>query len=885
MKSGETESDQNNQAGSYEVMDYGPVISESIRKAWPEGSIVRKGLAIRLDHGAAFIFDTDLVGMAAAAAGGWLDISKTDYTSYKGSDIAAVEGRQVFGSPEIAGWAQDGTFNAPRASGLGSIPRDWAHYKGYYRNGDKIVLSYRVGGTDILEYPEAIKEDGKLVFARNINIPETEHSLQALLLEKRDGWSLIQDGTREIGLSTGDGALVVRLAGTSGHARLHYEEGRVELHIPPQEEPATTRVLIYEASDYTNRFRDLPAELADITDPEPLTHGGPARWEQELVVSGNKGQGAFAYAVDQIPVPFDNPWGSWMRLSGIDFFEDGKRAAISTWNGDVWVVSGIDNELEEVSWRRYASGLFYPMGLAVVDGKIYVNERSQLTRLHDLNSDGEADYYENFNNDRLVYPRAHSLELQVDSEGYFYFFKNGNRVPGEVPGHGALMRVSPDGSERQQYASGLRGANTLGIGPDKTILSADQQGNWVPVERIDLIKPNSFYGFRPHGGTGRPVGSFEPPVAWIPYDVNNSSGSLTYTDEDRWGPLSGRWVLGSYGQADLQVVLTQELAEGKMQGATVKLPVESKSGLIRGTVNPADGQLYLVGLRGWTTLGKADGSFERIRYTGGKVYLPTDFRITPRGVELTFSEPLDPGSAENRQNYHLQRWEYIYSQQYGSPEISLRNPEAEGRDSVTVQSAKLSEDGRSVFLEIPDMRSVMQMKVEYDLAFEDGKSASNALYPTVNWLSKEEADKRPEWQQRMIARHRQKASDKEEIVEEESGQQFISEKFQQGKEIFQQNCASCHVRGGAAPSLDESEWAGSSPEAVVRILLHGKRGNRGIMTPFEWMDNEQIASVVSFIRQNWHEKEPITSAQVEEIRRDTRNREELWTEEELKNLE
>src|SRR5699024_7298488 len=120
--------------------------------------------------------------------------------------------------------------------------------------------------------------------------------------------------------------------------------------------------------------------------------------------------------VDQIPIPFDNPWGSWMRLSGIDFFNGGKRAAVSTWNGDVWVVSGIDDSLENVRWKRFASGLFYPMGLAIVDGKIYVTERSQLTRLHDLNGDREADYYENVNNDGIVYPMAHSLELQVDSE-------------------------------------------------------------------------------------------------------------------------------------------------------------------------------------------------------------------------------------------------------------------------------------------------------------------------------------------------------------------------------------------------------------------------------------------------------------------------------------
>jgi hypothetical protein len=31
-----------------------------------------------------------------------------------------------------------------------------------------------------------------------------------------------------------------------------------------------------------------------------------------------------------------------MRLTGFDFLPDGKRMAVCTWDGDVWLVNGLD---------------------------------------------------------------------------------------------------------------------------------------------------------------------------------------------------------------------------------------------------------------------------------------------------------------------------------------------------------------------------------------------------------------------------------------------------------------------------------------------------------------------------------------------------------------
>ncbi|MEX0929415.1 MAG: DUF6797 domain-containing protein [Balneolales bacterium] len=871
--------------GYYQRMDYGPVLAETIRKDWPENSLVRKGLAIRLDHDAAMVFDTDLMRFATATAGGWLDITKTDYTGYKGSDIASLEGRQIFASPEIAGWAREGSFYGPRQDGMGNLPRDWARYQGYYRNGDQVVLSYTVGGIPVLDQPGSVQIDGTVAFTRTLQVDASDTGMQALIAGKRDSWTVTQQGRDQVILDTGEGAFAVHLTGEPGDGSLSVEEDRIELHFQPSDRARHARIVMFEmASPGAGQFGRVlrhfqQNEAPDLND---LTRGGQANWEQELEVAGHIAGGQSGYVIDRIPIPFENPWGAWMRLSGLDFFEDGRRAAVSTWNGDVWIVSGLDGDLEHVTWRRFASGLFYPMGIAVVDEEIFVTERSQLTRLHDLNGNGEADFYENFNNDGIVYPMAHSLGLEVDSGGNFYFFKNGNRVPGEVAQHGALIRVSADGASREVYARGYRGGNTLGIGYNDRILSADQEGNWVPVDRIDVMEKGGFYGDRRHGGTQLEVGEFNPPIAWTPKQVNNSSGLITWAGDSRWGPLAGQWILGSYGQSTLFAVLTEQMGD-RLQGGVVKLPVESASGLMRGAVSPADGQLYVAGLRGWQTLGTEDAAFERIRYAGGKVNLPRNIHITPAGVQLMFTDPVDPVSAQNINNYRVERWDYLYSSRYGSPEVLPDNSRHEGRDTMTVTSVTISDNGKAIFMELEDMRSVMQMKIAYELTFNDGQKLGNAVYHTVNWLSSEDAGSTPGWQQRIIDASREPAE------EETGGQERLAFEgddapawFRDGAVSFERNCVACHVSGGVAPTLATSEWAGGSREALVRIVLHGKRGNRGVMTPFSWMDDHEVASVVSYIRRQWHGKEPVSPSDVGQIRKRNEDRTGLWTEEELR---
>jgi hypothetical protein len=169
-----------------------------------------------------------------------------------------------------------------------------------------------------------------------------------------------------------------------------------------------------------------------------------------------------------------------------------------------------------------------------------------------------------------------------------------------------------------------------------------------------------------------------------------------------------------------------------MQGGTIRLPMRFPSGLIRARLSPHDDHLYACGLSVWQTAGVEPGGFYRIRYTGRPLNLPVALHIRSNGVELTFSDPLAREESSDPQSYSIEQWNYRWIERYGSPSYSVKNPNVEGRDPVPVEAVRLAEDKRTVFLQTPPLKPVMQMKVAWNIRAADGTPLRNELYQTIN---------------------------------------------------------------------------------------------------------------------------------------------------------
>ena len=97
--------------------------------------------------------------------------------------------------------------------------------------------------------------------------------------------------------------------------------------------------------------------------------------------------------------------------------------------------SGSCHALERITWKRFAAGLFEPMGAVVVDGEVLVTCRDRIVRLRDTDANGEADHYESFFPDTDTTASFHSFafDLQRDAEGYLYYAKSGQYTDNALP--------------------------------------------------------------------------------------------------------------------------------------------------------------------------------------------------------------------------------------------------------------------------------------------------------------------------------------------------------------------------------------------------------------------------------------------------------------------
>ena len=729
----------------WDDMDIGPFQSYGLEtqlngKLWRPAL---KGLNIKLGKNASLCFDTERLRVAAAWKGGFIKLP-TGRDGLEG--VPKIIGNLAFTTPMTPGWAgprgewaepNPPVINGKDVYSKGPLPRDWAKWRGHYTHGDQVILSYTVGASGILELPGF----GGGIFTRQFEITHSpSKSPLKLLLAEVPGAAGKVEG--KIATLESDGQVTGATALNAG-VTLKAENGRITAEVKSLLPTSQFIVGMWNGPagqlGELKDFSKIKIKTRALTD---MTKGGPAQWNKPVTTRGRLSLVPGAYVVDTITVPEDNPWKSWIRCSGFDFFEDGTTAAMCSVTGDVWIVSGIDEELKELKWRRYATGLFQPLGLKIVEGQVYVLGRDQITRLHDLNKDGEADFYENFNNDISITNHYHEfcLNLSTDPDGNFYFIKGGNLRKATVPHHGCLVRVSKDGSKLEIVATGHRAPNGMSVGPNGELTSSDNEGNWVPTSRVNYVKPGGFYGHVHTAHRKEPPNDYDKPLLWLPHQVDNSSGGQVWVNSNRWGPFSRGLLHLSYGKSTLFKVMKEEV-DGQWQGAAVRFPLRFDSGMMRGRFNPHDGQLYLAGLRVWQSNGARFGAFHRVRYTGKPVHMPTELKVAKDGIRITFTNPLDATTAVDDQNWAIDQWNYQWTQGYGSKLYSTKDPAKVvgdkrqgtfGGDPVAIKAIKLSEDKKTVHLLVDNLKPVMQSRIRFNIMAADKTVIKQEIFHTIN---------------------------------------------------------------------------------------------------------------------------------------------------------
>jgi hypothetical protein len=638
----------------------GPFISHSI--LLPHYEIGPKVTAVDAGKGTFFLFDIEAGSFVAAVAAGELRI---DAARFGLLNRPLLAGKVAFHVPPARIWRK----NSPDSY----VERAAIDYQGLYLHDDRVLVATTVDGAEVLESAVPCEEAGVVV--RDLQLADHD-AMMWMSVAAGEGIELLQEGMQATWRDRTGNRQTVTISGAAAGIRLEQDGPFVLLRWPESTTPSVARLRYWQIDAKTQATVEITTANLEIAPLPPdlamLKTPAGRRWGEPLVTRGEvAADGELPYVVDRIPPPRENAFNALFFLAGLDFFPNGD-AAVCTVHGDVWLVRGLDADLGEVIWQRFATGLYQPLGLEVVDGKVIVLGRDQLTRLHDDNGDGEADFYESFNHDLVILgqPHAYVMRLERSPNGSFVFLKSG-----EGPHGSSLLQLSPDGKQLDVLARGFRHPFGIGAGPNGEITAADNEGNWVPSSKIDLITRGGFYGYL---GAATEQGASPPslrPLCYLPKVIDNACGGQFWHTSKEWGPYHrGGMFHFSWGRCTLHAVLEQQAGDVR-QAATVEVPgVLLQAGPGEAEFSPSDGQLYVVGLDGWQTAATVDGSLERIRYTGKRVDLPNSFAAYDDGIELGFDEPLQQASLERSHAVEVEQWNYKWSSTYGSYHYSVKEP-------------------------------------------------------------------------------------------------------------------------------------------------------------------------------------------------------------------
>lgn len=684
-----------------------------LREIAPLGNtdhVVPRALLLNLSPDVTVCFDTELLRVAAIWTGNSVSAESMAALSYanplqkirrgESDQLPKPAGSIIAANGLYPGWQWDGHthFDDPRPVGpdarelgRGPLAGEHSRWRGVEVRNHRARLHYLAAHRSVIEDFDLREANGTIVVQRAVTVSPRMQPVSFVVAER-----------------VGERSPLITIEGAESE---WVEDRYLIAHIAPSEWPLTVRVKYALPANESLDLRNLAKTRDDhVTVTTAFASGEPRD----------------GFAVDELDFPYPNPWQRRIRPTDIDFWPNGD-AAVVTFDGDVYRLRGLDGADGTVTWQRIATGLNEPQSVRIRDGEVYVFSRLGIIHLLDSDSDGVTDYYACFNNDILQspQPRDYPLSMVVQDDGSFVITKGGIQETARTPQAGRALWISHDGRQLEKFADGLRNAY-LGRDPATGLIAAsDQQGNWVPATPFLLIRSGGYYGYEP--GTTH-VRDIEPVPLWLPHRVAQSAIDPIWLHDPRLGPMDRSVLLVDYYRPGLiRILPSLEGASPHTVGIPVSAPFETP--LLKGEVNPADGQVYLVGMQIWGSLAPRIEGLSRLRMVPDPRPHLSGAGVYREGVWLRYDRPVDDTLAVEPSAYGVRAWNYRRTSDYGSGQY--RQDGSPGVDEWTVNAVLWSADRQSVFLAIQDLQPTMQLEVTAPR--QDG--ADQPMYFTVDSLT------------------------------------------------------------------------------------------------------------------------------------------------------
>lgn len=421
------------------------------------------------------------------------------------------------------------------------------------------------------------------------------------------------------------------------------------------------------------------------------------------------------------------------KVGGMDFLPDG-RLVISTWDaeGAVYILDNVaSKDPEKITYKKIAKGLAEPLGLKVVDGDIYVLQKQELTRLIDEDGDDMIDEYRTIANSWKTSANFHEFAFGLAyKEGHFYanlaiaIEPGGASTQPQIPDRGKTMKINKETGKIEFVTHGLRTPNGIGVGVDNELFVSDNQGDWLPANKIMHVQQDAFYNNRVVDFEGTANLKVTPPVVWLPQDeIGNSPSTPSYLND---GPYKGQMIHGEVTHGGVKRVFVENI-NGEYQGTVFRFIQGLEAGVNRLVWGP-DGALYTGGIGStgnWGHSGTLWYGLQRMKYNGNSTFEMLAVRAKSDGLEIEFTEALPEGTGWNPSDYQIQQWWYLPTKDYGGPKMD--------KESLKVLSANVSPNRKKVFLELEGMKAghVVYVRLPNHWVSE----GYNSLWSTETWYT------------------------------------------------------------------------------------------------------------------------------------------------------
>jgi glucose/arabinose dehydrogenase/mono/diheme cytochrome c family protein len=834
-----------------------------------------RALVLNLGDGCWAAFDTDLLRVAAIWHGQGLSANALAPGSYLKPDKKTPGGQTPAPAPIGDVWMVNGIYPgwqsgerpsftdprepapSPEEVGRGPIPERMGRFNAVRLLRDGVSFEYTAAGAAVTESIGA-----RLwlaigpVITRRFKIGPSDVPLLVVLGSRAADTTVVLSA--DIAPSNGITLAEYSSAGTEISDRMASGSSGKGVSMSVARVPAHRRPVEFSVVMGTR----APASVDAFTAPAPARERSGRRWPAEVTTRITPSSSNAAFVVDDIPLPTDNPWRRNVRPGDVQFMSDGTGVVV-TLDGDVWTARGLAERSGVVRWRRFTSGLHEPLTVAIRDDQIYAFDRNGIWRLRDTDGDGEADVHELFSNAfaQTADMREFPSTVRAAPKGEFVIAKGGQEATTIGKHNGSVLRVSADGRTATVLGYGFRQPN-ISVNPRTgLVLASDQQGNYIPSTPLHVVRDRQFYGFLsdklPREVYPAPIAE---PITWIPHAANASALSQVWLYGARMGPLNDALVHIGFNNPELFRVLLDERT-GRLQAAVVSITRAFDFPTLNGSVNPADGQLYLAGFQilGWGTTATRLTGMGRLRYTGAVFTGPKQVLPTQSGILFRFDVALDPQAAANPDNFSVTSWHYKRTYNYGSPQFKADG--SNGIDRLSPSHAYVSGDHRAVFVAVPGMSPVMQMRVAWTLKTAAGDAFQESAYFTPYELAKFDPAAEGFGSLKVDLTPRPIVASTTTVSAEE------------GRRLYQlYGCAACHAITANAPTGLGPSWRGlygsqrSYAKGVLRALADDaylresildppakvatgyERGEAGMPSYAGVLDEAQVASLILFIK-------------------------------------